>query len=760
MSNKLSLLVNFIGVDKMSGALRNIVGLGRNGSTSLRALNAEARRLQGEMREVGREFKRSSGNVTQLIDRERALERALAGVNRQLDRQRKLSAIDADTRAIKGRGADLKSRGRDNVVGGGAQLFALGAALKSAVEYDSVMTDIGIKLGVGANETKKLSGQILIAATLSKQLPSVMQSTADKLATIGISAKDIPNMLESIGKVGTAYNALPDDIAGAAGASIQNLGVKSTETAKALALMAVAGKDGKYEIKDMASQFPMLAASYGALKQKGLSAVADLSAASQIAAQGVGGDQSVAGNNLNQLLLKINAKETISNFKKLGVDLPKALQKAYKDGKTPIEAISELTNKALNGDIGKISTIFGDQQAQGALLQLIPKLQEYRNLRASISSRTGEVETDFQRKSGTSSTNIVSLLGNLQTLAITVGSTVLPDLVEFSSYLVVAAQNVNKFAQAHPTLIRFLIMAAAGSATLRVGLGVLQFAFGGILGPIGSAIGLFRKLQVIGGFGAVFSRLATIVASGAGAMVRVFGMMRVAALFLARGVVQAGLLMLSNPIVLAITLIVVALAGAGYLIYANWARIKAAFAAGVTWIKSTLAAVPAWLSGIGNAMMQGLLLALNPVLLVNRLLSIARAGVAAFKNFFGIKSPSRLMMEMGGQVTGGLALGIEQGGGRARGSMDRVMGGIDQAARRPIGGGIGSRIANGPVLGSARGAYQGSGAPVQRAGSGVTVTINVYGAQGQDVKTLAREIKRELDQASGVAARRSYEGDR
>ena len=39
-SNKLSLLVNFVGVDKMSGSLRNIMALGKKGSRSLNELRA------------------------------------------------------------------------------------------------------------------------------------------------------------------------------------------------------------------------------------------------------------------------------------------------------------------------------------------------------------------------------------------------------------------------------------------------------------------------------------------------------------------------------------------------------------------------------------------------------------------------------------------------------------------------------------------------------------------------------------------------
>ena len=68
MSNKLSLMVNFVGVDKMSGALKNIVGLGKKGSQSLRSLAREARRLQGEIRDYDRLMARTSGNVNALWD--------------------------------------------------------------------------------------------------------------------------------------------------------------------------------------------------------------------------------------------------------------------------------------------------------------------------------------------------------------------------------------------------------------------------------------------------------------------------------------------------------------------------------------------------------------------------------------------------------------------------------------------------------------------------------------------------------------------
>jgi hypothetical protein len=48
-TNKLALLVNFIGVDKMSGALRNIIGLSRQGGTSIKALSGEQRKYENQL---------------------------------------------------------------------------------------------------------------------------------------------------------------------------------------------------------------------------------------------------------------------------------------------------------------------------------------------------------------------------------------------------------------------------------------------------------------------------------------------------------------------------------------------------------------------------------------------------------------------------------------------------------------------------------------------------------------------------------------
>lgn len=146
----------------------------------------------------------------------------------------------------------------------------------------------------------------------------------------------------------------------------------------------------------------------------------------------------------------------------------------------------------------------------------------------------------------------------------------------------------------------------------------------------------------------------------------------------------------------------------------------------------------------GSMMMQGLLLALNPVLLADKLLSIAKSGINAFKNFFGIKSPSRVMMAMGGHMTRGLALGLDRGGSGAMKSMGRLAGGIGAVAAAGLS--TPALAASGPGHGAVA---------AQGGGNTYHVTINLPSSV-TDAKEQARAIKRELDALLAVDARGAY----
>ena len=746
MSNKLNLLVNFIGVDKMSGALRNIVGLGRDGSKSIRALSGEARKLEREMSKVQRAISRGTGNVDELIARERELESQLRQTNEQLGRQRRLAAINADAEAMQRQAEDLKQKGQENATEGATMAAPLIAATVAAAKFSSGMVDIQQKVNLSDQATENLGKKILQLSDAARQMPEDMRSGLDILLAKGMDVDAATAAIGPAGRLATAYKVELPDAADAAFASISNLKVASSETAKIFDAMAAAGNAGGFEVKDMARFFPSLTAQMQALGQKGVPAVADLSAALQVAMHTAGGADE-AGNNIQNLLGKINAPGTIAAFKKnFGIDLPAAMKKLEDQGMSSLEAIATITQQATKGDLKRLGFAFEDQQARMGIMALIQNIDEYRSIRAQAMQSGGTVDRQFnQRVARDATVQWRAFLASASSLGIVLGTTLLPVMTDVLGSLSNMAAGVSDWAKANPELAGGLMKTAAALATAKIGLGALQYAFGTILGPAASFIKFFRTVDGVSKFNVVLGKFVNVGIRAGGMAVRMFGMMRTAALFLAQGVMRAGVMMLANPMVLAIVAIGASIGLLAYLVYSNWDKIRGAFTTGWNWVKATLSAAPSWLSNLGKSMMQGLLMAINPMALALKLIDVARNGITAFKNYFGIKSPSRLMMQMGGHVATGLAQGIDGGSGRPRQAMGRMAAGVARAGA----------VSLSPIAPAGGGITQG-GAP----GAGGTVTIQVYGAPGQSVEELANVIMRKLDQAKGVARRSSYEGDR
>jgi len=702
VNKNLRLLVSFVGNDKLSGSLRSIIGLGQTGTQKLAAMKRTARDLDGELRSVQRELGRSSGNVTELMGREADLQRRIASTNDAMERQVRLLRAKSQADSIRARGEALKSSGQSDMMQGAAIAGGLFAAGKGAMDFQSGMTDIALKANLSKRETAGLQANILAAAKAAHQLPEAMRAGVDVLAGFGMTPQQATQMIAPIGKVATAYRAEIGDLAAASNANMQNLKVPIGETARALEIMAAAGNAGAFEVKDMAQYFPTLTAQAQAFGQKGVAAVADLAAAAQIARKGTG-DSSTAANNLQNLMSKINTEDTIKKFAKFGIDLPAAMKKAYAEGKTPLEGIAELSNKAVGGDLSKLSFLFGDMQAQSALRPLIQNMAEYRKIRSEALASKGAVDEAFARRSEDAAVKAGDLGGALQTLAITAGPVLLPPMVAVAQNLVSITSRIGAWMQANPRATSTLIHLVGGLGAFKLGLGAAKIVLGSLFGPLATVWKLWAQFRNAGTVAAAFPAAARAIGVmktaalglgrgviwlgrgafqvGAAAIGRavpllstMFSIMRSGALLLARGVMQAGLMMLANPMVLAIVAIVAALGFAGYMIYRHWDTIKAAFTSAMNWF----AALPGRFASFGRDIMNGLLNGITER--VNAIKSLV-TGIAGkvtgwFKGVLGIKSPSRVFMGLGGHITDGLAIGLQRGQGTALQAAHKIAKGV------------------------------------------------------------------------------------
>lgn len=281
------------------------------------------------------------------------------------------------------------------------------APIMSDATAQEQMTQIGLKANLSREKIAAMREELQRLAPQVRLLPEQLRGGLDFLAASGVDPQQALKMMEPLGKAAHANLADINDLAKAANSSLANLKIplgpndvlRTQETARVLDMMTVAGKEGNFEFKDMARHFPTLTARLAALGQEGADDVGKLAAALQVAWTATG-NADEAANNIDNVLLKINAKETIQNFKKFGIDLPAAMKKAYAEGKGPLEAIAELTQKATRGDMNKISFLFGDAQAQTGVQSLIQGMQEYQRIRDKTlgAGAAGEVERDFARR--------------------------------------------------------------------------------------------------------------------------------------------------------------------------------------------------------------------------------------------------------------------------------------------------------------------------------------------------------------------------
>lgn len=607
MDNRLLLAVNFLGVDKLSGSIRNIVAGSKQGAASLKAMKAEARGLESELKDVRKGLAGGTGNLTDLINRERELERAIKATNLRFEEQQRRIQQVAKLRARADSVADAAGN-----AGGKASLY-----------LTTPLTAFGIAAGKAAIDAEEL--QSAFNVTFSKNA-DMMNRWA--VTTGNAMGRSIVEMKKGANTFGIFFNqAAPAEKAAA-----------------------------------MSRQFAVLAQDLGSFFNT------DTQTAIDKLRSGLSGES-----------------EPLRDF---GVFMTEANIKA--------QAL-KLGLKPLNGELTEQQKI----------------MARY----AFIMEKTKNAQGDVGRTSESTANRIRASQAAWANLQVVVGEKLIPALTPLIAQLGSALEWFGKLSPATQGLI--------------VKGGLLAAA----LGPVMLAVsGVARAVSFLAG-------PITWLLSASPMLISVMGMVGNTMMALGGAFLRAGLLMMANPMVLAIMAVVAVAA----LLYLHWDKVKAGAAMAWDGIKSVWNAAPAWLKNIGKMMMDGLLMMLNPVLLAQRMLSIAKAGIGAFKNYFGIKSPSRLMMQMGGHMTKGLSLGLDRNASAPLRSMSRLAAGVGGAAALGM---AAPALAAGPV--AARAAATPTSAITYH------VTIQLTGPDASNPRAAAQAIKRELDALLAVDARGEY----
>jgi phage-related protein len=171
-----------------------------------------------------------------------------------------------------------------------------------------------------------------------------------------------------------------------------------------------------------------------------------------------------------------------------------------------------------------------------------------------------------------------------------------------------------------------------------------------------------------------------------------------------------------------------------------WGNVTGFFASIPGAVQGALAGAGAWLIGAGRNIIDGLVNGLRNAgsAVTNMLMNIAKGAINAFKNFFGIASPSKLFTSYGKFMVQGLARGLKGSGNLVDSAMGdlsrRVDGGLNATLNVPVGyGGRGSVGGNGNASGGVTIIVNSPLATEAEVGRAVYSALNEYSRMGGTV---------------------------
>ena len=375
-------------------------------------------------------------------------------------------------------GQNMTKVGGALTLAGGGLAYKLGIteAIPEAFQMEHRLRELGNVGQLSAKQLEDMDKRLASISRYTNQMRPEIAEGLNVLVASGIDPTKALDYMNVIGRTATGEQAAIEDISRTAFAVSDNLKVPIDDLAKSMDILAMSGKEGRFELKDMATAFPSLTAGAAMLGMKGTPAVASLGAALQVAMKGAG-EASEAANNLENFIQKVTAPLSVKNFKEtFNVDLKRVLLDAAAAGRDPILEVIELMSQLSGGDIFKVSEVFQDKQVLNFIKPMMQNLDEYKRIKASALSAEGVVDSDFEHMMETTNEQFKLLKINMKEL-------VFPHLhkpIELINNLLTKINN-------NPLLQKGLFGAIIGT----IGLGILLTVLGTATIIIGKLVGMY-----------------------------------------------------------------------------------------------------------------------------------------------------------------------------------------------------------------------------------------------------------------------------
>jgi len=706
-----------------------------------------------------------------------ALQRKKQQLDKQIASQKRVNDLvkqHKSTQEMMGKISDTGVRaGAGAAVGAGA----LGVPIKAFAEAEDAATTLKVSMMQSNGQVAKEFNDInQLANQLGTKLPG--------------TTADFQLMMAKLVQQGISYKAILGGVGQASGYLAVQLKMPFEEAAEFAAKMQDATKTSE---KDMLSLMDTIQRSYylGVDSTNMLQGFSKLSAGMKtIKAEGLKGAQAMA-----PLLVMADqaamAGESAGNaYSKIFSSMmdSKGIKKALKgsklsmnftDGKgefggldNMFKQLSKLKGLSTEARLPILSDMFGnDAETIQALNLLIDKGKAGYNETLAKMNAQADLQKRVNEQLGTLKNLWDAAAGTFTSAMVNFGAAIAPEIKQVVTGLTDVSESIGNWSKANPELSNAIMKTIAVIVILLAVFSAISLALVTLLGPMALLRMTFGVLGVKG-----FSLINVIKLIGG------------AFLWLGKGLLMVGRLMMTNPLFLAIGLLAVA----AYMIYRNWGsigpffsalgssiatsmstlwqNIKSFFSSGIANISATIInwsplglfyrvfasvmnyfgiQLPSTFTGFGQMLMQGLANGIGNSVgaVVAKAKAAAGAVIANVKGAFGIHSPSRVFAELGAYNMQGLANGISNNSHLANTAVTTaskdMLGYFDTGAIQ-----FDSR----PPIASSNSNSTTASMPVQQ-------IFNIYAAPGMDEKTLAQMVaievaKAQRPQASGTV--RSY----
>lgn len=423
----------------------------------------------------------TSSLVVRLIDQvtapARAVTKSLLGLNNAAkgnfgDRLR--TAIDNNNAAL--------DRARGSVIDAAAGFYilksALTAPIKSAVDFESAMADIGKVSGFDAKGLDEYGKRLRkLAVTEIPLAVNDLAALSAAAAQAGVPDADLFDFTRLVAKAAVAWEMSGAE-AGEALAKIRTaLGLTNEETAAfadAINYVSDSTAASAPDMIDFSKRVASQGEFFGFAKEETLAfgaAMISAGAESEVAA--------TSFRNMGRALTK-GASATKSQrgaWKTLGMDAKKVAKAMQKDAVgTTLKVIEKLGQLPEHMQASVMSDLFGDEaRALAPLLNNVELLRKALALTADEQSYLNSVGKEFEKRAATSAYKLQRFKSQLGDIALTIGGALLPALTKLLGPLGDIALKFSAWAEANPELVRNIIAATSALVGFRIAIAGLRF---------------------------------------------------------------------------------------------------------------------------------------------------------------------------------------------------------------------------------------------------------------------------------------------